>query len=130
VGAKVRKITCAAEYIGVALASVKNNALIKNSNSLKFLSATVSDTSLENELYVKADIYRIEAFVELYGIKADMSLGYTSALNSYSTGVFHYFFSVIRQEHLDVFKTVAISARVKNPARFYTNSFLAYAGAA
>ena len=49
---------------------------------------------------------------------------------AYRSCVLNDFFSAICKEYFRVFKAVAVSARVKYSVGFYTNSFLAYAGAA
>lgn len=128
--AEIREVTARTEEACVAFASVKDHSLIQYGNSFEFLRSAVADAGLEGQLYVKADIYRVKASVELYGIKADVCLCYAGILYSYCGCVIDYFFSEICKEYLSVFKAVAVSARVKYSVGFYTNSFLAYAGAA
>ena len=54
----------------------------------------------------------------------------TSAFHTYRTCVLNDLLAKISQEHLHVFKSVTVSARIKYPVGLYTYSFLAYAGAA
>ena len=128
--AEIGEVSAGAEYAYVAFSSIKNDSLIQYGNSLKFLRSSVADASLECQLYIKADGYCVKASVELYGIKADVRLCYAYALYPYCGCMIDYFFPEVGKEYFGVFKAVAVSARVKYPVGFYTNSFLAYAGAA
>jgi hypothetical protein len=129
-GAEVGKITITAENAYIAFAAVEYNLLVEHRKSVKFLRASVADAGFKYKLDVKTDVYCVESAVELYGIKAYLCLSDTSAFHSHRACVFNYFLSAIGQKDLYVFEAVTVSARVKYPVGFYTNSFLAYAGAA
>ena len=129
-GAEIRDVSAAAEGAYVAIATVKNDLLIKYGDALKFLSATVSDARLKYELNVETDVDGVKASVELYGIKANVSFCDAGAFNSDASGVLDYFPAEICQKYSCVFKAITVSARVKYSVSLYTNSFRAFSGAA
>ena len=128
--AEIRKISAATEGAYVAVTAIKDNLFVEDGNSVKFLRTTVSYASLEYQFNVETNINGVKASVELNGIKAYMGLRDASALNSDSTGVINDLLTEVGQKNPCIFKTIAVSARVKYPVSLYTNSFLAYAGAA
>jgi len=121
--AKIGCVGIALENAYVALAAVKDNFLFKNCHSLKFLRSSCSHASLEAELDIKLDIYRIKASVESYRLNADISPRYAGILCTNVCCMVDNALSVIGKNYLYVFKAVPVTAGIKDFVCFYTNCF-------
>ena len=111
----------ASEYANVALSSVKDNLFLNHCNALEFLASSLAYARLKYKLYEKSYGNRIESTIKANGINIDISPGNSRFLGANVARSFYNIIAHIGKVNANVLEAVAITARVKNSVRLYTN---------
>ena len=100
-------------YAYVTLASVKNDLLLYDSDSLKFLRIALAYASLKTKLDVDAHTYLVKTAVEVNRINRNVSIHDTCALCSDGGGMLNYLTSEVGEINDCILIAVLVSARIE-----------------
>ena len=120
-GAEGGAVRAGAEYADGAVPAKENHLLFQHGNAVEFPGLPGAEASLENELDVEADVYGVEAAVELDGVDADVGPGNAGVLDPYLGGVLDDLLTEIGQKHPHVLVAVPIPAGIQNTVGFHAD---------
>ena len=119
----VRRIGIALEDAYVALSAVENDSLLHHGNSVKLLASSAAQASLKADFDIELDGNGVKAAIEFYGIDSDIGPGDAGVSCADIGGMLQQLVSVVGQNHLNVLKTVPITAGIQNAIGINANRF-------
>jgi hypothetical protein len=127
-GTKIGCVGITLEDVDIALTTVKDDALLKNCHTFKFLTSATAHTSLQFKFNVESDVDGVETAVELDGVDMDGRPADRGALDADATGALQDLVAEVGQKYPYVFKAVTVAAGIQNTIGFNADHFTPAAG--